>query len=116
MTEGQLQEEFARCLGLLLVWAYQQRGYGIRGGEWWRPQVTADYYASTGAGIKGSVHEEKLAVDLTLTLDGVVQPDTPAYSALGTYWKSLHPSARWGGDFVHRPDGNHFSFEFQGRM
>jgi len=33
------------------------------------------------------------------------------YIPFGGFWKTLHPAARWGGDFG---DADHFSFEYQG--
>jgi hypothetical protein len=73
-----------------------------------------------GRGVKKSTHCSFLAADLLLDtqLDNsttwVWQRDSEAYKFLGDYWKTLHPLARWGGDFRPSRDGNHFSFEHQG--
>jgi hypothetical protein len=78
-------------------------------------QVLAD--AKSGAGIITTLHAIGLAVDLLLfDAEGVYLVSTEQYRPLGTYWKTLHPLARWGGDFTTRPDGDHFSFEYQGRQ
>ena len=113
MTLSKKQRLFSKLLGQFLVWIYSQ-GYEVTGGEWMRTQAQADANAASGAGISRSLHLKRLAVDLNLFVNGTYKTDTIAYSALGTYWKSLHPLARWGGDFQARPDGNHFSLEHEG--
>lgn len=88
-----------------------------------RTQAEANANAKSGAGISNSLHLSGLAADLILYLD---DPKTPAviehdyasrsedYKILGEKWKTMHPLARWGGDFKSRPDGNHFSLEHNG--
>ena len=66
-------------------------------------------------GIAKSVHCNGLAVDLYIIEDGEISNERAGYEALGAYWKSLHPLARWGGDFEGFPDLGHFSFEWEGR-
>lgn len=65
-------------------------------------------------GIKNSVHQLGLAVDLNLFKDGVYLQTSEDHATLGAFWKTLHPLARWGGDFRPNPDGNHYSFEYNG--
>lgn len=62
-----------------------------------------------------SNHYIGLANDLALYINGVYQEKSEEYKFLGDHWKKMHPDARWGGDFS-KPDGNHFSFIWQGRM
>lgn len=74
-------------------------------------------------GIRGSLHELGLAVDTNLFKGGLYLPNSEDHHPLGTYWKTLHPLARWGGDFTKivngktspAPDGNHYSFEWEGK-
>jgi len=68
--------------------------------------------SSTSRGIKNSVHRDKLAQDLNLYKDDKWLEDAADYLPYGEFWKSLHPLARWGGDFG---DADHFSFEYNGR-
>lgn len=65
-------------------------------------------------GVVNSVHSVGLAVDLNLFKDGVYLTTSESHAPLGAFWKTLHPLARWGGDFKPRPDGNHYSFEYNG--
>lgn len=117
MTLGEKQRLFMHLLGQFLVWIYES-GYTVTGGELERSQAQADANAASGAGISNSLHLKRLAIDLNLFLlrDGrwEYQNMTEAYRPLGEKWKSMHPLARWGGDFSSRPDGNHFSFEHEG--
>ena len=113
MSLGEKQELFMRLLGQFLSWIFQQPGMAVRGGELKRTQAQAEANAASGAGISASLHLKSLAIDLALMLNGVYQTQSEAYRPLGEYWKSLHPLARWGGDFS-KPDGNHFSVEHEG--
>ena len=65
-------------------------------------------------GIRLSIHQDKLAVDLNLfhRVSGAYLGETEDHELLGAYWESLHPLCRWGGKFR---DGNHYSMEFMGR-
>lgn len=113
MTLGQKQELFARLYGQLLCWIDEQ-GWAARLGEVLRTKEQAEIYAAQGKGIKNSVHRLKLAGDLFLSVDGKVVWDGPEYKACGEYWKSLHESCRWGGDFRPRRDVYHFSLIHNG--
>lgn len=112
-----LQQTFAVNLGRLLV-SMPAIGVQVVIGEVWRPQVTADYYASIGKGSKNSLHLVKLAADLVLFRDDAIcADDDPAWTAMGDTWKGLHPLNRWGGDFTGTTAGDygHVSMEYQGR-
>ena len=85
-----------------------------------RCERTRDEHPPTGhlfkpIGIAKSVHCVGLAVDLYIIENKNISDDPKGYSILGNYWKSLHPLARWGGDFEGFPDLGHFSFEWEGR-
>lgn len=119
MTLGEKQRTFAGNIGKLIVWAYEN-DYEVTFGEATRTPEQAALNARTGKGIANSLHIKRLAVDLNLFIDttyggdeDIYQPNSDAYEPLGTYWKSLDPLNRWGGDFS-RPDGNHFSMEHEG--
>lgn len=109
MTLNEKQSVFTETVGLFFIWCFD-RDYPIILAEAFRPRWVAEEYAHRGQGIKNSVHTKKLAVDLFRVVDGSVTWDLAEYVPLGTQWKSMHPLARWGGDFRNR-DGVHFSFE-----
>lgn len=106
------QTEFTAAVGKLLVWAAEQ-GHQLTFGEAYRTPEQAALNAKSGIGIANSNHTRRLAVDLMLFENGVYQTGVEPYRVLGDYWKTLHPLARWGGSF-HKPDADHFSFEWQG--
>lgn len=60
----------------------------------------------------GSLHHVGLALDLLLYRNGAYLTKTEDYRRLGEFWERQHVLARWGGRFN---DGNHFSFEWEGR-
>jgi hypothetical protein len=106
------QRLFSKLLGAFLVWI-DAHGYEVVGGDWHRTQAQADANEAAGSGITHSLHTISLACDLMLFIDGIYQTETPPYKPLGDYWKTLHPLCRWGGDFS-KPDGDHFSMEWDG--
>lgn len=113
MTLGQKQRLFTELVGKLITWSYQN-GYELTFGDAYRTPEAATANAAAGKGIARSLHTIRLAVDLNLFIHGEYRTGSEDYRALGEYWKSLSPLARWGGDFTTRPDGNHFSLEHEG--
>jgi len=103
-----LQGEFARALSKLIINAYSQGWVVTLAWSYRSPEVN-----NLIGGHPRSTHVYRLAQDLNLFINGVYQRDSESHRPLGEYWKTLHPLARWGGDFT-RPDGNHYSFEWQG--
>ena len=111
MTLGAKQELFARLLCDLMCFAHD-RGYSIRGGDWFRdPRLHGHIGEKKGYGHRNSAHKLKIACDLNLFKDGVFLSSTKDHEPLGIYWESLHPLCRWGGRFN---DGNHYSLEHNG--
>jgi len=108
------QIEFLRCVARLILWG-QKYGYDFTLGEGFRTAEQAEIYAARGVGIKNSNHRRRLAIDLNLFIQGEYIRDAGPYEPAGRYWKTLHPLARWGGDFKSR-DAVHFSFEHNGVM
>ena len=109
MTLGERQEHFSRCLMLLLLHIHAA-GYSVRGGHWMRCR-------NCHTGARRSVHKEKLAVDLNLSLSPS-QDERPrfltgraarlAHSKFHDYWDSLGGAKR-----INR-DLNHYSLPYQG--
>ena len=108
----------ARCiftlnLARLVLHINSQPGYTCNLGEVVRTKAEAEKNAQQGDGIKNSLHCLGLAADLNLFQNKVYQTSTEAHERFGKYWRSLHPSNRWGGDFdgdgiTDDHDGNHY--------
>lgn len=111
MTLREKQSMFVRLVGQLIHKA-TDLGYELTFGETYRTPEQAILNAKAGKGIKNSVHCDRIAVDFNLFKDGAFLPHSESHGALGEYWESLHPLARWGGRFK---DGNHYSLEHEGR-
>lgn len=62
--------------------------------------------------MRNSCHHFGLAADLNLYRNGVYLDKTSDHAASGAVWVTRHELCRWGGDFN---DGNHYSFEHNGR-
>lgn len=108
-----LQQEFAQAAAKLIPKA-AELGYTVTMGEAWRTPQQAQWNADHGTGIAHSLHIERLAIDLNFFKDGALITDGSKLKDLGEWWKSLGPNYRWGGDFQHLPDGNHFSLSPDG--
>lgn len=114
MTLGQQQRIFTRLVAQLILYAYEQ-DYELTFGEALRDPRIAELNAQKGSGISNSLHLDKLAIDLNLFKAGEWLQGSMDHAILGVYWKQLHPLCRWGGDFKPKPDGNHYSMEWDGR-
>ncbi len=108
-----LQEQFAQSAARLIQKA-ADLGYTVTLGEAWRTPQQAQWNADHGTGIAHSLHLERLAIDLNFFKDGALITDGSKLQDVGTWWKTLGPMYRWGGDFKHLPDGNHFSISPDG--
>jgi hypothetical protein len=134
-TLGERQREFPLMVAALITWAYEN-GYEISFGEARRsdeqaelnamgargreelarrievmfPALAAKIRNNTGSGIRNSLHEVGLAVDLNLFRDGKYLASTEDHLPLGKKWEEI--GGTWGGRFG---DGNHYSLEFGGR-
>lgn len=113
MSLVQKQDEFAGMVALLIQQA-RSLGYQVSLGEAWRTPEQATANAVTGKGTRDSLHISRLAIDLNLFRNGVYLQATGDHRELGEWWENLDPRCRWGGRFK-RPDGNHYSFEHEGR-
>lgn len=117
MTLGQKQRLFTFYIAKLILRAYEM-GYEMTLGDAYRHPLQAAENAKPGPngekpkGISNSLHCQRLAIDLNLFRHGEYLTTTEAHRPLGEYWESLHELARWGGRFN---DGNHYSFEHEGR-
>lgn len=104
MTLGQHQEAFSRNLVSLISYAHSL-GYEVRIGEVERTIEQQKLYVQTGRSkTMNSQHLKKCAADLHFFKDNsLCYPDE-----LGTYWESLDPLNRWGGNWNSFKDKPHF--------
>lgn len=87
-----------------------EMGYEVTLGEAWRSEEEARRLSTNGAGIRRSLHCDRLAIDLNLFRGGVWLSGSQAHKPLGEWWESIGGS--WGGRFG---DGNHYSLAHEGR-
>lgn len=113
MTLSEKQRRFTELVGRLIQWCYDN-GFELTFGEAYRTPEQAALNAQKGTGIAKSLHIQRLAIDLNLFVNGQYIIDPAAYTSLGTYWKTLDPLCRWGGDFTKIKDAVHFSMEHEG--
>ncbi|MCJ8515126.1 M15 family metallopeptidase [Proteus mirabilis] len=108
MTLGEKQRKFTRMIADLIIFAYDN-GYELTFSEAYRTPEQAQLNAKSGAGIKNSLHTQRLAVDFNLFKDGKYLTASSDHKLLGEYWESI--GGTWGGSFN---DGNHYSLEHNG--
>lgn len=135
LTLGEKQRLFVKMVGQLIRWAYDN-GYELTFGEAKRTDEQAEINAlgedgrarlirtiqtafpilaekignNTGSGIRGSLHEIGLAIDLNLFRHGVYLSRTDDHRKMGEFWESI--GGTWGGRFG---DGNHYSLGHNGK-
>ncbi len=113
MTLGDKQRLFSMLLAELVLWAYDE-GYEITYGDFYRdPRVHGQVGSKQSYSSSASCHKSRLAGDLNLFKDGKYLTSTEDHRPLGEKWESMNELCRWGGHFN---DGNHYSFEHNGRM
>jgi hypothetical protein len=110
MTLGEKQRNFTRMIGLLIEWAYQN-GYELTFGDAYRdPRAHGPVGTKKGYSSAKSLHKDRLAVDFNLFKNGKYLTQTEDHRPLGEFWESI--GGTWGGRFN---DGNHYSWEHEGR-
>ncbi len=105
MSLQKKQSIFLINVAKLILWANDQ-GYELTGGELHRSKEQQQIYLQTGKSkVAHSKHQDRLAIDLNLFINGVYQTSKEAYRPIAKKWKSLHPNNRagydWGWDANH---------------
>ena len=99
MKLSEKQSIFLLNAAKLIIWVSEQGQY-VTGGELLRTKEQQQIYVDSGKSkTMDGQHLKKLAIDLSLFINGIYRSDTEAYKPLGQYWVSLHPDNRWGGDW-----------------
>lgn len=108
MSLSEEQAEFLLDACKLIEYA-TQKGWTVTGGELFRTKEQQEIYFKQGKSkTMESNHLRRLAIDLNFLRDGQPVWDKIALSDIGSYWESLHPKNRWGGNFKSLPDVPHF--------
>lgn len=83
------------------------KGYTLSGGELWRtPEQEALDVKAGRSHTMNSNHLRRLAIDLNFFNDAGQLVSNP--QDMGTFWESLNPFNRWGGNFTTLRDYPHF--------
>jgi hypothetical protein len=105
------QAIFAQNAAKLLI-EMHAKGFNPTLSEAYRTPEQAALNAKDGKGISHSLHTERLAIDINLLdKDGKYLTDKDHYALFREFWLSLHPYNRFGGDFTHLVDSNHFEMQ-----
>ena len=108
MTTSIQQSIFLQNFAKLILWTFSQ-GWVVTAGELFRCQEMQDIYLQKGlTKTSHSKHQDKMAGDLNLFVNGVYQSNREAYKPLAQYWKSLNPDNKAGYDWGW--DANHFEY------
>jgi hypothetical protein len=102
------QMECAKAVGDLLTWAFSN-GHTVTLGEGYRTEEQHQWNLANGRSkAKRSKHQDRLAIDLNLFVNGEYQQGVDAYQPLGEYWTSI--GGTWGGSWKDFPDPYHFEW------
>lgn len=118
MRTSEKQRDFTLMVAQMILFAYA-RGFGLTFGEAFRTEDQQNIYLKSGRSkARRSKHQDRLAVDFNLFVDGKYVRDKESYRALGEKWEEL--GGRWGGrfgvdkaDYASRIgwDANHFEYK-----
>jgi peptidoglycan L-alanyl-D-glutamate endopeptidase CwlK len=93
------QWEFLKDLATLISWA-EGEGYVLTGGELQRTEEQQEIYIKAGKSkTRNSMHLKKLAIDMSVFMDGVLLIDPNDIAPLGQFWEGLNIKNRWGGSW-----------------
>ena len=104
------QWEFLQDISWLISYAKEQE-YKLTAGEMYRTDFQHEYNLSKGLSkAKRSRHQDRLAFDVNLFIDGklIMDKTHPAWLDLGNYWEVLDPNNTWGGRWSSINDPYHF--------
>jgi hypothetical protein len=108
-TLRQKQNLFAGMVARLILKA-QEMKFEVSLGECYRTPEQAFLNAQAGTGIHNSLHSLRLAIDINLFRNGAWLIGSDDHRALGEWWESQDPAARWGANSSARQEGNHYEW------
>lgn len=104
------QSIFLQNVAKLIIYANTLPGYELTGGELWRTaEQQAIYLAKRLSKTKYSRHQDRLAIDLNVFINGEYRTDKAAFKPLAEYWKSLNVNNDSG--YYWDWDYNHFEMK-----
>lgn len=129
MTQREARVLFTKLSAELIIWVDSHNGQGGEEEVWevaWSEGYVKDTDAADGdhdgPHMAGGAHYLGTGGDLNLYVNGEYITDGKhrVWAIIGAKWKTMHPRARWGGDFKNKAgkpkmDSNHISIEYAGR-
>lgn len=105
-----VQEQAAFLLDVCKLIPYAtELGFTVTGGELFRtPEQQAIHVKAGRSMTMNSNHLKRCAIDLNFIRGGTLIWDKEILAPLGSYWESLSPKNRWGGNFKNFRDVPHF--------
>lgn len=92
-----------------LIAKAEELGFVVTGGELFRTAEQQQIYVKTGRSkTMNSNHLKRCAIDFNFFKNDTLVWDKVALAPLGSYWESLSPKNRWGGNFKSLVDVPHF--------
>lgn len=108
MTLREKQTEFMWDLIKLLTYI-KNCGYDVTGGELLRTCEMQEIYLKTGKSkVKHSRHQDKLAIDLNIFINGKLVYVKKELQHIGDFWEGLNSKNKWGGNYKSFIDTPHF--------
>ena len=117
MSLSQRQQTFSIMVANLILFALQE-GIALTFGETYRTEEQQEIHRRNGVSrVRHSKHQDRLAVDFNLFIDGDYVIDKEKYRKLGEEWEK--DGGRWGGRFGVKKedydtkigwDAGHFEF------
>lgn len=108
MSLSDIQFNFLKDVAKLILFI-EWNNDKVTGGELWRPdEMQKIYLERKKTTVKYSNHQDKLAIDLNIFVNGNLTYKKSALQKYGNFWENLNPKNKWGGNFKNFMDSNHF--------
>jgi len=122
MKLSEKQRLFQKAITVLECYAQTVLGYEFTHGDSNRdPRAHGKFGEKKGYAGRWSLHKKRLARDYNLFIDGKYMRKTSDFNKMGEFWLNMQDmpgfegiTFEWGGS-PGRNDGNHFSFQHQGK-
>lgn len=99
MKLSEKQQKFSQNVGMFLLWIYSHSNWTVTLGEVWRhPEMQEIYLKEGKTKVLYSKHQDRLAIDLNLFINGKYTTDKEKYRPMGEFWEHCL-GGKWGGRF-----------------